>query len=91
MAVTVRIPTPLLKATGGNQEVTGAGETVASVLKDIEAQYPELTERMRDETGNLRRFINLYLNEEDIRFLDGEETLTADGDELSIIPAIAGG
>ena len=91
MAIVVRIPTPLQKLTADKTEVNAAGGTVQEVLQDLDRQYPGLKERLCDPTGKLRRFVNLYLNEEDIRFLKQEATPIKDGDELSIIPAIAGG
>ena len=91
MAVIVRIPTPLQKLTADQAEVTAAGGTVQEILQDLDRQYPGLKDRLCDPTGKLRRFVNLYVNEEDIRFLKAEATPIKDGDELSIIPAIAGG
>ncbi|MDO8730765.1 MAG: MoaD/ThiS family protein [Candidatus Omnitrophota bacterium] len=91
MAIVVRIPTPLQKLTAEKPEVTAEGGTVQEILQDLERQYPGLKERLCDPTGKLRRFVNLYVNEEDIRFLKQEATPIKDGDELSIIPAIAGG
>ena len=91
MAIVVRIPTPLQKLTADKAEVTAAGATVQEILQDLDRQYPGLKERLCDPNGRLRRFVNLYVNEEDIRFLKQESTPIKDGDELSIIPAIAGG
>ncbi len=91
MAVTVRIPTPLRTLTGGASEVTVEGSTVIEVLKQLDAQHPGFTDRLFDETGQLRRFVNVFLADEDIRFLDGPETAVADGQTVSIIPAVAGG
>lgn len=91
MGVKVRIPTPLRKLTDGKGEVEGAGKTVTELLDDLEGRYPGIKERLCDESGNLRRFVNIYINEEDIRFMQGKETALSDGDEVSIIPAIAGG
>ena len=91
MSVKVRIPTPLRKLTSGQGEVVASGETVQEVLENLETLYPGFQERLFDETGNLRRFINIYLNDEDIRFLSGPKTVVKDADELSIVPAIAGG
>jgi sulfur-carrier protein len=88
---TVRIPTPLRKLTAGLEEVTAAGKTVGELLVDLERQYPGIKERLCDESGRLRRFVNVYVNEEDIRFLQNESTPVHDGSEVSIIPAIAGG
>jgi len=91
MPVTVLVPTPLQKLTNGNAEVTAEGATVAQVVASLEAQFPGIKDRLCDESGRLRRFVNVYVNNEDIRFQDNEETAVKDGDELSIIPAIAGG
>ena len=88
---TVRIPTPLRQATKGNAEVKATGDTVDDVVTDLERQFPGLKERLVDETGELRRFINIYVNEEDIRFLDGKKTALKATDIVSIVPAIAGG
>ncbi|MGH7326351.1 MAG: ubiquitin-like small modifier protein 1 [Candidatus Rokuibacteriota bacterium] len=91
MPVTVRIPTPLRSITKGNAEVKAAGDTVADLVEDLERQFPGLRERLVDEGGELRRFVNIYVNEEDIRFLQGRKTALKDGDQVSIVPAIAGG
>jgi molybdopterin synthase sulfur carrier subunit len=91
MPVTVRIPTPLRSITKGSAEVQAKGGSVADVVEDLERQFPGLRERLVDEGGELRRFINIYVNEEDIRFLAGKGTALKDGDEVSIVPAIAGG
>lgn len=91
MAVKVRIPTPLRKLTNGNDEVPAAGRKVSEVLDDLEKNYPGIKERICEPDGKLRRFVNLYLNDEDIRFKKNLETELNDNDELSIIPAIAGG
>jgi molybdopterin synthase sulfur carrier subunit len=91
MPVQVRIPTPLRKFTGGAESVTAAGATVAAVVQDIEARHPGLKERICDDAGKVRRFVNVYVNGEDIRFLSSLETPVKEGDEISIVPAIAGG
>ncbi len=91
MSVLVRVPTPLQKLTGDKLEVTASGQTVQELLADLERQYPGFKERLCDPQGRLRRFVNIYVNEEDIRFLKQEDTPLKDGDEVSIIPAIAGG
>jgi molybdopterin synthase sulfur carrier subunit len=91
MPVTVRIPTPLRAVTKGSAEVQAKGETVDDVIGDLERQYPGLRERLVDETGELRRFVNIYVNQEDIRFMQNRETVLKDGDEVAIVPAIAGG
>jgi len=91
MAVVVRIPTPLRTLTKGTAEVQATGDTVADVVADLDRQFPGLRERLVDESGELRRFVNVYVNEEDIRFLQSQKTALKDGDHLSIVPAIAGG
>lgn len=91
MPVTVRVPTPMRKLTNDQQEVQASGDSIAAVLQDLETQYPGFTNRICDESGELRRFINVYVNDEDIRFLQGKETSLKEGDEISIVPAIAGG
>lgn len=91
MSIKVRIPTPLQKLTANKSEVEVSGSDVKSALADLEKNFPGIKERLYDEKGTLRRFINFYVNEEDIRFLKSEETPLKDGDELSIVPAIAGG
>lgn len=91
MAVQVRIPTPLRTFTGGAETVSTDGSTVQALIENLEALYPGLKERLVDEKGNVRRFVNLYVGEEDIRFLDGLQTELKDGDEISVVPAIAGG
>ena len=91
MAVTVRIPTPLQRLTNGQGEVQIAGSTVRDLVENLERSHPGIKERICDETGKLRRFVNVFVNEEDIRFLQGDQTPVKDGDEVSIIPAIAGG
>lgn len=89
--IKVRIPTPLRKLTGGQGEVLTQGETIFSLIASLDQTYPGLKERLCDEQGELRRFINIYINEEDIRFQQGIKTPLKTGDEVSIIPAIAGG
>jgi sulfur-carrier protein len=91
MAILVRIPTPLLQLTKNQSEVNANGATVQAVLNDLERHFPGLRSRLCDDSGMLRKFINFYVNDEDIRFMDGEKTALKDGDELAIIPAIAGG
>ena len=91
MPVKVRVPSPLMKLTNNQAEVTAEGGTIADIFNDLENQFAGIKERICEENGTPRRFINIYLNEEDIRFLDGENTKIKDGDEVSIIPAIAGG
>jgi len=91
MSVKVRIPTPLRKITKDQDEVLADGATVSEVIEDLEKNYPGIKERICEADGNIRRFVNLYLNDEDIRFKDNLATALKDNDELSIIPAIAGG
>ena len=91
MAVKVRIPTPLMKLTDNQAEVSAEGGSISEVINNLENQFNGIKERICDENGSPRRFINIYINEEDIRFLEGENTAVKDGDEISIIPAIAGG
>ena len=91
MSVVVRIPTPLRKMTQNEAEVSAKGSDIASLIADLENNYPGIKDRICDEQGEIRRFVNIYLNDEDIRFLQGQSTSLADEDEVSIIPAIAGG
>ncbi len=91
MAIKVRIPTPLMKLTDNQSEVSAEGETISEIINNLEIQFNGIKDRICEENGSPRRFINIYINEEDIRFLEGEETRVKDGDEISIIPAIAGG
>ena len=91
MAITVRIPTPLQKLANNQSDVTVDGGTVKEVLANLDKAYPGFRDRLYDEAGVLRRFINIYVNDEDVRFLQGEATLVKDGQDLSIVPAIAGG
>jgi molybdopterin synthase sulfur carrier subunit len=88
--ITVRVPTPLRTLTGGADEVQVEGTNVAEVIEDLEKKHPGMRERLLDDKG-VRRFVNIYANDEDIRFLDNLETAVADGDSVSIVPAIAGG
>jgi sulfur-carrier protein len=90
MAIKVRIPTPLRTLTQGSETVSAEGKTVRVLIENLEQAHPGLKDRLVDEKG-VRRFVNLYVGEEDIRFLDGLDTELKDGDELSIVPAIAGG
>lgn len=91
MAVKVRIPTPLQKLTSNQGEVEVSANSVQSVIDDLEKKFPGFKDRLCDESGKIRRFVNIYLNDEDVRFLQGEATPVKDGDQVSIIPAIAGG
>ncbi len=87
----VRIPTPLRKLTGDEEVVIATGATIADVLANLDATYPGLGERLLDAEGNVRRFVNIFLNDEDIRFLEDKATAVKETDEISIVPAIAGG
>lgn len=91
MAAKVRIPTPLRRYTGGAEEVPADGATIAAIVDDLEARFPGIKERLCDDEGRVRRFVNLYVNGDDIRFLDSLATAVKDGDEVAIVPAIAGG
>ena len=90
MAINVRIPTPLRTLTGGADEVSIEGSTVGELIDNLEKKHPGIKERLCDEKG-VRRFVNIYANEEDIRFLDNLQTKVKEGDSVSIVPAIAGG
>ncbi|RMF94947.1 MAG: MoaD/ThiS family protein [Candidatus Schekmanbacteria bacterium] len=91
MAVKVRIPTPLRKLTNQESVVEVEGTNVLEVIDGLESKYQGIKARLCDEEGNVRRFVNIFVNEEDIRFMKGTETEVKDGDEVSIVPAIAGG
>lgn len=91
MAVEVRVPTVLRKHTDGQKAVNGSGSTVRELLDDLEASHPGFKSSIVTDSGELQRFINVYLNDEDIRFLGSLETPVADGDVVSILPAVAGG
>ena len=91
MPTSIRIPTPLRRLTGEQEVVQADGATVGEILQSLDGTYPGLKERICDEAGKVRRFVNVYLNDEDIRFLDENATAVKDGDEISIVPAIAGG
>jgi sulfur-carrier protein len=91
MAVLVRIPTPLRSLTKGQAEVQVDAANVGDLIHGLEQQYPGMKERLVDESGEVRRFINFYINEEDVRFLQGSKTELKAGDQVSIVPAIAGG
>jgi sulfur-carrier protein len=88
---TVRIPTPLRKLTRNQEEVTAQGRTIGELLVDLEKNYPGIKERICEESGQVRRFVNIFANDEDIRFLQNLETPVKESDEISIVPAIAGG
>ncbi len=91
MSVTVRIPTILRSYTGGSSEVTADGVTLAEVLDDLEANHAGIKARVLDDAGEIRRFVNVYVGNDDVRFLDGLGSPTPDGTLISIIPAVAGG
>ena len=91
MATKVLIPTPLRKLTNNEETVEVDAKTVAEAITQLQARFPGIQERLVDENGEVRRFVNVYVNEEDIRFLKNQNTPLKDGDEISIIPAIAGG
>ena len=87
----VRIPTPLRKLTGDQELVTVDGATIGDILTNLDKTFPGLGDRLCDEQGNVRRFVNIFVNDEDIRFLEEKATVVKDIDEISIVPAIAGG
>ncbi|HTR41161.1 MAG TPA: MoaD/ThiS family protein [Pseudomonadales bacterium] len=91
MSQKVRIPTPLRKLTNNEEIVVVNANTINEAIVELQGRFPGIQERLMDEKGEVRRFINIYLNEEDIRFLQNQQTALKDGDEISIIPAIAGG
>jgi molybdopterin synthase sulfur carrier subunit len=91
MSVKILIPTPLRKLTNNLSEVYGEGKTIIELVNNLEGQYPGLKERLCDENNKIRRFVNIYVNEEDVRFLQSEGTSLKDNDLVSIVPAIAGG
>ncbi len=91
MTVSVRVSTPLRKFTNGADEVNAQGESVRALVEDLERKFPGIKERICDETGKIRRFVNVYVNGDDIRFLQNLETSLKEGDNISIVPAIAGG
>jgi molybdopterin converting factor small subunit len=91
MSVTVRVPTILRPLTGGESEVGVDGDTLAAVIEAMETNHPGFRTRVLDDDGKLRRFVNVYVNDDDVRFADGLETATPDGASVSIIPAVAGG
>ncbi len=90
MAIEVKIPTILRTYTDGARSVEASGDTLRSLIADLDASYPGIQERIVDDAG-LRRFVNIYLNDEDVRFLDGIETSLSDGDVITVLPAVAGG
>jgi molybdopterin synthase sulfur carrier subunit len=91
MSVVVRIPTPLRQITNGQDKVSVDGDNLSQMIVSLESQYPGIRERLVDEAGDLRHFVNIYVNGEDMRFLEGLDTGIKTGDEISIVPAVAGG
>lgn len=91
MAIEVRVPTILRPYTKDEKVVTVEGATIAEVIEDLERQYPGIGARVLDDSGELRRFVNLYVNDEDVRFLGGLQTTVSDGDTVTVLPAVAGG
>jgi molybdopterin converting factor small subunit len=91
MSVSVRIPTILRTYTGGESEVTAEGGKLSEVLDDLDAKYTGIRGRILDDTGELRRFVNVYVGNDDVRFLENLDTATPDGTQISVIPAVAGG
>ncbi len=91
MSVMVRVPTPLRRLTSGQDKVSAEGDSLRGVIDYLEGEFPGMQDRLCDETGDLRNFVNIYVNGEDVRFLDGINTETKTGDEISVVPAVAGG
>ncbi|HAL47336.1 MAG: MoaD/ThiS family protein [SAR202 cluster bacterium] len=91
MSITVRIPTPLRRVTDGQDKVDVEGSTIKEIIDSLDGQFPAIKERLCDEQGQLRNFVNIYVNGEDLRFLDGIDSSVKEGDEISIVPAVAGG
>ena len=91
MASKVRIPTPLRKLTDNQESIEIESNTIGGAIEELEGKFPGIKERLVDEEGEIRRFVNVYVNEEDIRFLENQDTPLKEGDDISIIPAIAGG
>jgi len=91
MSIVVRIPTPLRRLTDGQDKVDVEGDSLGNVIDAMNEQYPGIRERICDDQGQLRNFVNVYVNGEDVRFLQGLETPTSSGDEVSVVPAVAGG
>ena len=91
MALKVRIPTPLRKLTDNQESIEVESNTIGGAIDELEGKFPGIKERLVDEEGEIRRFVNVYVNEEDIRFLENQDTPLKEGDDISIIPAIAGG
>jgi molybdopterin synthase sulfur carrier subunit len=91
MAINVRIPTPLRKLTNEQELVTASGANIGEIIASLDSTFPGLKERICDDSGNVRRFVNIFVNDEDIRFMQDTATAVKEGDEISIVPAIAGG
>jgi sulfur-carrier protein len=91
MSVKIRIPTPLRTLTNDQDVISGDGGTLAAAIEGLEASYPGIKDRICDDTGEIRRFVNVYINGEDVRFLNGLDSELKSGDEVSIVPAVAGG
>lgn len=91
MAITVHVPTPLRKLTANQAEVQVEASTIAELVESLERAYAGIKEKLLDDGGQIRRYVNIYVNDEDIRFLDGKDTTLGEGDSVSIVPAIAGG
>ena len=91
MSATVKIPTPLRKLTNNETSVDAVGKTIEQIVESLDSAYPGMRERLIDDNGDLRHFVNIYLNGEDIRYIDGLQSPVSDNDELSIVPAVAGG
>ncbi len=91
MAVEVRVPPLVQKVTGGQRTLTASGSTVSELLENLDQQYPGVSAELRDQTGQVHRFVNIYVNDEDVRFLSKLDTPVKDGDVVSILPAMAGG
>ena len=91
MSATVKIPTPLRKLTNNETSVDAVGKTIEQIVESLDSAYPGIRERLIDDNGDLRHFVNIYLNGEDIRYIDGLKSPVSDNDELSIVPAVAGG
>ena len=91
MSATVKIPTPLRKLTNNETSVDAVGKTIEQIIESLDSTYPGMRERLIDDNGDLRHFVNIYLNGEDIRYIDGLKSTVSDNDELSIVPAVAGG
>ena len=91
MSASVKIPTPLRKVTNGEANVSAVGANVRELIDDLERQFPGMRERLCDDDGSLRRFVNVFVGDEDIRFMDGLDTALEDGVHVSIVPAVAGG